>query len=64
VVLIVAEPDARAVPGTNANTPTTPTHKTTARARPRASNKPNLRVPLKDIPSPLLESVAPGRINN
>jgi hypothetical protein len=49
VVVIVSEPDARAAPGTNANTPATPTNKTTARARPRATNRPNLRAQLKII---------------
>jgi hypothetical protein len=49
VVVIVSEPDARAAPGTNANTPATPTNKTTARARPCAINTPVLCAQLKII---------------
>jgi hypothetical protein len=50
VVLIVSEPDFRAAaPGTNPNAPPTSTNKTTARARPRVNDRPNLRIQLMII---------------
>ena len=49
VDVVVSEPDARAAPGANANTPATATNKATARPRPCANNEPNPRALLTII---------------